>query len=67
MAPPASSEPLLDLVGSQDKSELRVPAGHVGLFVGGSAAKHSIPGMIEWMQAHSRNAEPPPAKRRAPR
>jgi polyhydroxyalkanoate synthase len=63
MAPPASSEPLLDLVGSEDKSELRVPAGHVGLFVGGSAAKHSIPGMIEWMRAHSGDAERPPAKR----
>ena len=53
IAPPATSDPLLGLVGSDDKHELRVPAGHVGLFVGRSAAKQCIPGMVEWMHAHS--------------
>jgi polyhydroxyalkanoate synthase len=58
ITPPATSEPLMDLVGSDDKSELRVPAGHVGLFVGGSAAKYCIPGMLDWITEHSVAAEP---------
>lgn len=53
ITPPATSEPLMDLVGSDDKSELRVPGGHVGLFVGSSAAKHCIPGMLDWITEHS--------------
>ncbi len=53
MAPPATSTPLMEVVGSADKTELRVPAGHVGLFVGRSAAKHCIPQMIDWITAHS--------------
>ncbi len=56
ITPPATSEPLLDLVGSHDRSELRVPGGHVGLFVGSSAAKHCIPGMVDWITAHSTTA-----------
>jgi polyhydroxyalkanoate synthase len=53
ITPPATSAPLMDLVGSTDKSELRVPGGHVGLFVGASAAKYCVPGMIDWITAHS--------------
>ncbi len=56
ITPPATSEPLLELVGSDDRSELRVPGGHVGLFVGSSAAKHCVPGMIDWITRHSRPA-----------
>jgi len=56
IAPIATSEPLLDLVGSNDKTELRVPAGHVGLFVGRTAAKQCVPGIIEWMVDHSHEA-----------
>jgi len=53
IAPPASSEPLMECVGSDDKTELRVPAGHVGLFVGRSAAKLCVPQIIEWIGDHS--------------
>jgi polyhydroxyalkanoate synthase len=53
MTPPATSAPLLDLVGSADTSELRVKAGHVGLFVGASAAKHCVPGMLDWIRERS--------------
>src|SRR6476620_942428 len=37
--PEASSGPLIELVGSGDKQELRLDAGHVGLFVGRTAAR----------------------------
>jgi polyhydroxyalkanoate synthase len=53
IAPLATSEPLMDLIGSRDKTELRVPAGHVGLFVGRSSAKHCLPPMIDWITDHS--------------
>ncbi|MDY7102311.1 MAG: alpha/beta fold hydrolase [Actinomycetota bacterium] len=62
IAPVATSEPLLDLVGSADKSELRVPAGHVGLFVGRSAAKLCVPGILDWMTAHSTARSSGPGK-----
>jgi len=37
--PEASSGPLIELVGSGDKQELRLDAGHVGLLVGRTAAR----------------------------
>jgi polyhydroxyalkanoate synthase len=37
--PEASSGPLIELVGSSDKQELRLDAGHVGLLVGRTAAR----------------------------
>ncbi len=53
IAPTATSDPLLDLVGSDDRHELRVPAGHVGLFVGRTAAKQCVPGILDWMTSRS--------------
>jgi len=44
---------LPDLVGSEDATELEVHAGHVGLFVGRTAHKRSIPPMADWIEAHS--------------
>jgi len=41
------------LVGSEDSTELEVNAGHVGLFVGRTAHKKSIPPMADWIEAHS--------------
>ena len=47
IVPEASAAPLIDLVGSPDKHELRLDAGHVGLLVGRGAAKTTIPTIIE--------------------
>ena len=49
IVPEASTAPLIDLVGSQDKHELRLDAGHVGLLVGRGAAKTTIPTIIEFL------------------
>ena len=49
IVPEASAAPLIDLVGSQDKHELRLDAGHVGLLVGRGAAKTTIPTIIEFL------------------
>jgi poly[(R)-3-hydroxyalkanoate] polymerase subunit PhaC len=51
--PEASSAPLVGLVGSPDKHELRLDAGHIGLVVGRTAAKTTIPSIIEFLEQRS--------------
>jgi polyhydroxyalkanoate synthase len=51
--PEASSAPLVGLVGSPDKHELRLDAGHIGLLVGRTAAKTTIPTIIEFLEQRS--------------
>jgi polyhydroxyalkanoate synthase subunit PhaC len=53
IVPIAAAEPVPALVGSDQAEELRLPVGHVGLVVGRSAAKVTIPYMIDWWQRHS--------------
>jgi polyhydroxyalkanoate synthase subunit PhaC len=53
MVPPESSESLIGLVGSEDASELRIPAGHIGLVAGRDAKKVTIPQIVEWLNARS--------------
>ncbi len=53
IVPEASAAPLIDLVGSPDKREVRLEAGHVGLLVGRTAAKTTIPTIIEFLRARS--------------
>ena len=53
IVPVEASRGLCDLVGSEDKHELLVSAGHVGLFVGKSAHKGTLPPMCDWIEAHS--------------
>lgn len=51
IVPPASSLPISDLVGSDDVSELRIPAGHISLATGRDMLKTTAPKMIEWLEA----------------
>lgn len=44
---------LLRLVGSEEKEELRLPAGHAGLIVGRAAHRRNLPAMADWLEAHS--------------
>jgi polyhydroxyalkanoate synthase len=53
IVPLAGAQGLPDLVSSADKTELVVTSGHVGLFVGRSAQKKTLPPMCDWMEAHS--------------
>jgi polyhydroxyalkanoate synthase len=52
--PEAASAPLIGLVGSRDKHELRLDAGHVGLLVGRTAAKTTLPTIIDFLKQRSR-------------
>src|SRR3712207_8593465 len=47
------SAPLIDLVGSEDKHELRLNAGHMGLVVGRTAAKTTVPEIIGFLRKRS--------------
>jgi polyhydroxyalkanoate synthase len=50
---PEAAGPLIGLVGSDDKEELRLPSGHVGLIVGRTAHKRNLPAMADWLERHS--------------
>jgi polyhydroxyalkanoate synthase len=52
--PEAAAAPLIGLVGSPDKHELRLDAGHVGLLVGKTAAKTTLPTIIDFLRQRSR-------------
>ena len=63
IVPEASAAPLIDLVGSPDKHELRLDGGHVGLLVGRTAARTTIPTIIDFLLRRSdapRSGEPTP-------
>ena len=47
--PPATSRALGGLVGTEDYTELALPGGHVGVFVGGKAQGLFAPGVAEWL------------------
>jgi polyhydroxyalkanoate synthase subunit PhaC len=51
--PEAASAPVMDLVGSSQKELLRMDGGHVGLVVGKSAHRKTIPKLIEFLQQRS--------------
>ena len=54
IVPPSASLPCLQLVGSQDKQELRLDAGHIGQVVGRTAHKVTIPAISEFLRLRSR-------------
>ncbi len=51
--PVPSAGPLVGLIGSEDKQELRLDAGHVGLMVGRGAAKNTLPVVIDFLKQRS--------------
>src|SRR5215217_4853985 len=57
--PPATSRALGGLVGTKDYTELALPGGHVGVFVGGRSQKLLGPGIAEWL-AKREQAQPQP-------
>ena len=63
IVPPEACAPLIDLVGSPDKHELRLPAGHMGLVVGRTAARTTVPTIIDFLR---RRSEPLQAEEVAP-
>jgi polyhydroxyalkanoate synthase len=58
IVPIASASPALTLVGSADTEELRLEAGHVALVAGRTAAKVTIPRILDWIDRHSDSRRP---------
>ena len=56
LVPSASSAPLLDLVGSPDKTLLELPGGHMGLILGRRAVTRTLPALKEWLADHGEPA-----------
>jgi polyhydroxyalkanoate synthase len=56
IVPEPVAAPLARLVGSAESDELRLDAGHIGLAVGRSAAKVTIPRIIEFLERRSERA-----------
>jgi polyhydroxyalkanoate synthase len=53
LVPPASSKPLLEAVGSQDKEEICLPSGHIGIFVSSKSQQLLCPNMAKWLSQRS--------------
>jgi polyhydroxyalkanoate synthase len=51
--PPSCSRGLQGVFGSRDYSELAVPGGHIGTFVGGKAQKLLAPSIARWLGERS--------------
>ena len=56
--PPATSRALGALVGTEDYTELALPGGHVGVFVGGRSQKLLGPGIAEWLAKREQQQQP---------
>jgi polyhydroxyalkanoate synthase len=49
VTPPASVSPLTQLVGSQTAEERELRAGHVGLVVGSTMRRKTVPAVLDWL------------------
>src|SRR3954453_12340437 len=53
IVPPDATSPLIDLIGSADKHELCLDAGHMGLVVGRTAARTTVPTILDFLRRRS--------------
>lgn len=53
IVPCAAATPVCTLVGSEVTETVELPAGHVGLVMGRSAATTTIPAIVGWLRRHS--------------
>lgn len=51
--PPSSSEPLAELLGSNDVEVVRVRGGHAGALMGSTARRGTMPAVVDWLKRHS--------------
>ena len=62
IVPAEATAPLIDLVGSDDKHELVLDAGHMGLVVGRTAARTTVPTIIDFIRRRSDDLGERPAE-----
>lgn len=56
IVPPSAATPVCDLVGSAETQTLELPAGHVALVMGRSAASTTLPAIVGWLRDHGEEA-----------
>jgi len=54
IALPSQSKPIMNLVSSEDKEQIILPGGHVGLVVGRGATKNLWPALNKWLSTRSK-------------
>ena len=65
VVPNSCSQGMQGRFGTKDYTELGVPGGHIGTFVGGKAQKILAPSIVKWL---TRSAGTPPKRQpKAPR
>lgn len=52
IVPPATSQGLKRVVGTKDYTELPLPGGHIGVFVGGKGNALLGPSIADWLKKH---------------
>ena len=55
LVPPASTKPLNDLVGSEDKTMISFKGGHIGIYVSSRSQKELAPSVGKWIAERSAN------------
>jgi polyhydroxyalkanoate synthase len=57
IVPPASAKKITDVLDTDDFELLTLDAGHVGLTVSRTAARVTVPHIIDWLERHSNTLE----------
>jgi len=57
IVPPSTSRALGPLVGTADYTEMPLPGGHIGVFVGGRSQRLLGPGIVDWLRQRDGNGE----------
>lgn len=50
LVPPPCTKALADKAGTADYTEMAIPAGHIGIYVGSKAQKMLAPGVAKWLR-----------------
>lgn len=53
IVPPACAQPLVERAGSEDKTEIILPGGHVSIAAGKNAIKRMWPALDSWLEGRS--------------
>jgi polyhydroxyalkanoate synthase len=61
LVPPATTKPLNDLVGTDDKTLYEFKGGHIGVFVGSKSQKELAPAISKWLHERDGKYAGPPA------
>ena len=53
LVPLSASQPLMDVIGSEDKQFVSFATGHIGMYVSSKSQKMIVPQIVEWIKARS--------------